>query len=338
MKKNSIILGVAILMCVFACSEKNYSSLFTTITISDNGDSILDCNVFTYSIDTLPIKSKGEYFSSVQAACLTDSNLYIIDKTGSIGSFNINTGYLEKKIRKVGHGHDEYINPVSICEDDSSIYILDFQGCSVLTYDLELNFKKRIMLKFPALDFIKVSNGFLFYNMNASDDLLHIVYTDTQGQIINSYLSYKEIGEIMLTDKLFCKGTDEEIYFSDPTTDYLYKWENDSLSPLYYIEIVNGKDRSSSKNTLNGKLNGQHIRSFFVGNQIITLFIQGGIVMANSYEQELGVSHSGIVKTNLQYPFFPVTSYKGALYGLYDTMSNDDDETTMVLVKYNIKK
>lgn len=339
MKKTNITAFFAILMCMFSCSGKNISPLSSTITISSNSENVLDCNVFTHSIDTLLIKSCGEYFSPVQAACLTDSNLYIIDKAGSIGCFNINTGCLEKKIRKVGHGTDEYINPISLCESEGLIYVLDFQGCSILTYDLKLNFKKRVKLQFPALDFIKVPNGFLLYNMNVSDDLRQIVFVDIKGRVLSSYLSNKNDKDIMLTDKFFCMDIDGGIYFSEPSTNYIYKWENNSLTPQYYIEMAIPEKKGIPKKDSNNEFNGQHIRSFVVGDQIVTLYMQDGIVLANSYKQTQKKSYSGRVKTNIPYSFFPITYYNGSLYGLYDIETNHNNNNAfMMLVKYEIKK
>lgn len=332
------VLFLSMLVCVFACSEKNLSSLSSTIAITDTEESVLESVAFISRIDTLPLNSRGEDFSSVQAACVTDSSIYIIDKMGAIGCFNIKTGHLEKKIRKVGHGNDEYVNPVSICEDDGYIYVLDFQGCAVLNYDLELNYKSRTKLEFPALDFTKTPNGFLFYNMNASGKLRRIVYTDMNGQIINSYLSKEKENNVMLADKMFCKD-EGDVYFSDPSNDCLYKWKNEDLTPLYQIEIPKKKSNSHIKGKETERFDGQYLRSFVTNNQVISLFIHGGMVLANSYKRDLGDSYSGRVKTNIPYPFFPITIHKGCLYGLYEIMGvNDVDDASIMLVKYYINK
>ena len=339
MKILNIFLFASLLVCLYACSEKNVSSLTSTISISETGENILESNVFIDKIDTLPLKNKGEHFSTVQAICVTDSNIYIIDKTGSIGCFNIKTGLLIKKIRKVGHGNDEYINPVSICEDKGYLYILDFQGCAVLIYDYKLNYIDRVKLKFPAMDFVKIPDGFLFYNMNASDQLRRIVHTNAEGVLINSFLPSEHEEDVMQTDKLFCKDNDEETYFSDFSNNCLYKWKDDNLTSLYQIEIKKTKNKRHSSKKTASSLDGRYIRSFVINNKIITLFIQDGMVLANSYNGEMIDSHSGRVQTNIPYPFFPVTSYKNNLYGIYEkTNVNNNDDVFMMLISYKIKE
>lgn len=329
----------SLFICVFACSEKNVSSLTSTISILETGENILEGNVFIDKIDTLPLKNKGEHFSTVQAICVTDSSIYIIDKTGSIGCFNIKTGCIDKKIRKVGHGNDEYINPVSICEDRGYLYVLDFQGCAVLVYDYKLNYKGRIKLEFPAMDFVKIPDGFLFYNMNASEQFRRIVHTNAKGVLINSYLSPTHEDDVMQTDKSFCKDDNGETYFSDFSNNCLYKWEDGNLTSLYQIEIKKMKNKRHSSKKASSPLDGRYIRSFVINNQIITLYIQDGMVLANSYNGEIIDSHSGRVKTNIPYPFFPITSYKKSLYGIYEKMDADNnDDVFMMLISYKIKE
>ena len=86
------------------------------------------------------------------------------------------------------HGNGKYISLHAIDVKDSTVYLLDSEAEMVLAHDLMFNFKKSFRLNFPALDFIKINDGFLFCNLNTTPELHRFVHTDNDGNIIGSYL------------------------------------------------------------------------------------------------------------------------------------------------------
>ena len=244
----------------------------------------------------------------------------------------MNTGLQEKKIKKTGHGHGEYINPTSICVDHDNVYVLDFQGSSIIVYDKNLDYKNRIQLEFPSIDFAKVPDGFLLCNMNPTNDLKRIVLIDEKGNVINSFLSTEMKEESMMTDRFFSKDDNGSVFFAEPASNIIYKWENGNVLPIYSIEfgkITNDKNASKA-NPLHGNM---HIRSFVTSQYVITLYLSE-FVLTNVYNEQKATSISGLVNTRLRHPFYPIAYYDGAFYGIYDIQN---DNKNMILIKYNIR-
>ncbi len=329
-----------ILVCIFTCSTifagcavNNQAFNGTTINISGDKNTELLIDSFVTSIDSILLQPNAiEHMGEVQDMCLSDSNAYILDKANSIWKFNLNTGLQEKKIKKTGHGHGEYINPTSICVDHDNVYVLDFQGSSIIVYDKDLDYKNRIQLEFPSIDFAKVPDGFLLCNMNPTNDLKRIVLIDEKGNVINSFLSTEMKEESMMTDRFFSKDDNGSVFFAEPASNIIYKWENGNVLPIYSIEfgkITNDKNASKA-NPLHGNM---HIRSFVTSQYVITLYLSE-FVLTNVYNEQKATSISGLVNTRLRHPFYPIAYYDGALYGIYDIQN---DNKNMILIKYNIR-
>ena len=236
-----------ILVCIFTCSTilagcavNNQTFNGTIINISGDKNTELLIDSFVTSIDSTLLQPNAiEHMGEVQDMCLSDSNAYILDKTNSIWKFNLNTGLQEKKIKKTGHGHGEYINPTSICVDHDNVYVLDFQGSSIIVYDRNLDYKNRIQLEFPSIDFAKVPDGFLLCNMNPTKNLKRIVHINEKGSVINSFLSMEMKEESMMTDRIFSKDDNGSVFFAEPASNIIYKWENGASSIKVSINSQN---------------------------------------------------------------------------------------------------
>jgi len=331
---NKIIACIFICLTILAgCTVSNQTFSGATINISGDKNTRLSIDSFVSSIDTLLIQPNAtEHMGEVQDLCITDSNTYILDKAHSIWKFNLRTGTQEKRIKNTGHGYGEYITPKSICVDQENVYVLDFQGYKILIYDKNLNYKNKIQLRFPAIDFAKLPNGYLLCNMSPSEDLKRIVYINEKGSVINSFLSTEMKEEIIMTDKIFSEDDNGNVFFTEPASNIIYKWENEEVIPVYSIEFEKAinEEKTSKTNSLQGNM---HIRSFVTSQHVITLYLSE-FILTNVYNDQKAISVSGLVNTRLRYPFYPITYYNGALYGIYDIQN---DSKNMVLIKYNIR-
>lgn len=289
-------------------------------------------------IDTVLLRpNAAEYLGQVQDISLTDTQVYILDKTNSIWIFNLETGLQEKKVNRTGHGNGEYIGLSSICVEDDSVFALDFQGSSIIIYDLNLDFKRRIRLPFPAIDFAKTPDGFLLCNMNPSEQLKRIVHIDANGTVLNSFLSTKMDEGIMMTDRIFTTDDEGTVFFSEPASSIIYKWEDGIVRPAYSFEYEKGALLEKSPVQQESKQSPQTIRSFVSLRDVITLYVSNKFVLTNIYNQETGTAKSGMIDTHLPYPFFPMVYKNKSLWGIYDrSMADPGKGPGMVLVKYQL--
>jgi len=339
MKANIKIICFFCIMCLLSCAIGKDTYIDKIITIAGDEKTIIEGDSLFSRIDTILLRPNNtEYIGQVQDVSFTDSMVYILDKTNTIWVFNLETGAQEKKVNKSGRGNGEYINLSSICVENDSVYVLDFQGLSIGIYDLDLHFKRRINLTFPSIDFAKTSDGFLLYNMNPSEQLKRIVHIDTNGKILNSFLSTEMDEMVMMTDRIFSTDDERNVFFSEPASSIVYKWDNGMVKPEYTFKYKKETFLENSQKKSNS--NPQTIRSFVASHYVISLYLLHKFVLVSLYNQENAISKSGMIDTHLHYPFFPIVYSNKSLWGIYDSHSIADNKNGfgMVLVKYQIKQ
>lgn len=321
-----------ILSIPISCKDQKTVQEVPIIQINESDGNIIDSDMFISEIDTLELLTdSNSYISQIQDICINDSNLYILDKTKSIFIFDTKTGVLKNRINRIGRGHNDLTDPKSISVSDSAVYILDFQGRCVLEHDMDLNYKKRTRINFIAMDFAKVNDGFIFYNLNANKELKRIVHTDTNGNILKSFdTSDREI-DAVLTDRIFCKSENEHIYISESFSNELLEWKNDSIATAFLFETEGKTSKSVSKTSQLIKSEGIKIqRSFVLSKYVVTQFLTKGIMFSNIYDRETGKSFSGIINTHLNYPFIPMACKDNSLIGVYES----EDMKRFVMIRY----
>ena len=91
---------------------------------------------------------------------------------------------------------------------------MDFDTKSILTYDATLNYKSSFRYGFPAMDFIKVKDGFLFLNLLATEKLHRIVHTNNLGEVQQSYLPSKMSLDMIYNETSFVRDKTGKFIFS----------------------------------------------------------------------------------------------------------------------------
>ena len=168
-----------------------------------------------------------EYIGHIKDVAGMGTSVYVLnDVMSSVAKFDGRTGLLEREISRRGNGPSEYIQPVALSADSIRLYLLDMGGLSILAYDGDLEMVRKIRLGFPALDFVKVSGGFLCYNLAVSDTLRQIVHVDESGRVKASFGPTKMKPERMYTGaKVFSTDQKGAVFCVLPFDRTVYYWE-----------------------------------------------------------------------------------------------------------------
>lgn len=243
-------------------------------------------------------------------ACVVDDNIYILDKSGNILVFNLSTEEFVGCLNARGKGRGEYAKPTAVSSDDTCVYVLDLTGLSILAYDKDLRFRRKINVGLPCLDFIKTESGFLLYNLNANEETGRIVYVDNEGKMVESFLKMPVNHNQVLPTKHLFQRYDDAVCVIDPNSNDIYAFRKEKFEKIASLVITNGENNGVSP-----------VGAYMVNDMIISQY-WSKFVMTNIYDMSTGVSHSGLVKISRSlYGFMPMTQYGKCLFGLYPDMT-----------------
>lgn len=320
------------------CREENqHEGACPVIRISDFNDKWIASDVLIDKMDSLQLHPReGVYIAEIRDFCMSDSIIYILDEMQAIHSFNTENGEWIKTIRDIGHAKSEYIEPKSIIVEGAYVYVLDFLGLKIIQYDLHLNYVSNIALNFPAVDFAKTEDGFLLFNMNANASEKLIVHVGMDGRIKDSFLSPDMEMDVMMTNKVFNKDEQGNIYVFLPMSDNVYIWEEQSLRPFCSFDfgVRKGKVRKASEMMDSNYIGALH--SVITSKHITTFFLSKGMIYTHVYGRDTKSSMAGIPRIHKEYPFFPMISHQRCLVGIYNVQGKDGDMKTMVM-RYVLK-
>lgn len=315
-----------------------------TVTINDYEDHIIRHADFAANVDSIALRTGQFFMGTVADMCLHDSVAYVIDRPGSAWAFNLPCGKLMKRIQRIGHGNGEYISLHAIDVKDSTVYLLDSEAGMVLAHDLMFNFKKSFRLNFPALDFIKIDDGFLFCNLNTTPELHRFVHTDNDGNIVGSYLPSEMEMDMISDSHVFTQDEKGNVFMYEPYSDDIYQWTTQGPQLAFrtdYGKDAHKKDAKESREISNStKIFNA---SFFVTQDyFINSFIQDH-TRYYSFKPLDKASHlQGFVDTAACIPFYPIAQYKDGLTGICHTSDLDKwkpkkDSCDAVLFIFHLK-
>ena len=328
MKKYIYFLG-AIITLLTSCAGENKSSSADTLTITIDGtkDQKIALADYISRIDSLELKTNADsYLSAIEDFCITDSSLYVLDRNKAVFRFNRMTGQQEMAASKSGHGNGEYIEPKRMVFRDKELHILDMAKNAVMIYDSEMNYKESVNISFSAFDFAIVSDGYLFYNLGASDGLKRIVYTNFSGKVLDSYLEGNGLPEVLYTNKFFSEDEEGNVYFNDPLTDDIYWWTNHQLTVFAHMDYQTNKEEEHK---------GTNTLSFLATNRmVVSSYLCDRFVLTSIYDKNSNQSASGFAMTGTRFPFMPQKVYQGHLYAIFEDPMPEQGYKTFLLI-YN---
>lgn len=314
-----LLLVFSVLLLIIACQTiDSVEQVCTRINISEKCDSAFKLSPNISLLRSTELLSSGDkHIGNVLSLCVLDSFIYVIDATNGISKFGLSDGKMRKQLRKVGKARDEYLQIQSICTDGNNLYVLDLSGMSVLMYDSDLTFKSKIKLKFPSLDFIKTEDGFLFFNLNANDDLKQIVYTDNNGKVKKSFFDSEIRLDAIMPKDIFVKGSDDKIYFSLPMSNEIYCWTGRAPKLIYrecFWDDPEGDIFADNSSELMEKIT---LSFFFITkSKVLSCYYKNNFPHYNIYDTRSSVSQSGVIDTTAMVPFFPRWQHKNLLLGV----------------------
>ncbi len=316
-----------VLSSILGCKKTQNQDTGDAIVISiDNYENrIISRTDIIATTDTVELGTGSYFMGDVSTVCVSDTMVYVLDRANAIWAFRYPSGDFVKRIQKVGHGNGEYISVRSMVLNDSLLYLLDPDTRTVLTYDIELNYKSSFHYGFPALDFIKIEDGFLFLNLIATNELHRIIRTDDHGKIQQSYLPSDMSLDMIYSEKSFIQNTKGEIFIFPPFSNEIYQWTSEG--PILKYKTDFGKNnrkedvKSSHEITVSQKAFNTHF--FFVGNHIVNRFIYKDKGYFSFYDLDKKAQYQGMVDTTDIIPFVPQWQSKHGLIGIVPTIDYD---------------
>lgn len=307
------------LICIFSllisCASSN--------TIDDNGILAIKVDAFSEGNDMLKLDSMLVKVDtamliipdtiisySVEDACVIDDYIYILDQSNNIIVFDLTTKKCVNIINAVGKGHGECTKPIAITSDHNNIYILDMMGLVILSYNKNMEFKEKVKIGYPCIDFEKTESGFLLYNLNSNNEVGRIIVTDNMGKKVDDFLKIPACTKKSLPTKHLFQKYNNVVCILDPYTSDLFLYEDNTFKQI--ASLISCKDEDDTVNP---------VSAFFVKNKIISQY-WSKFVMTSIFDKVSGTYKSGLADiNNSQYGFMPIIQRNEVLYGIYPDMN-----------------
>lgn len=208
----------------------------------------------------------------------------------------------------------------------------------ILILDNNLNYINSVRIPVPAMDFAIIPEGFLLYNLNAKENDGIIMSITTDGQLKDNYIPSDGIPDLILSQHLFTE-TAKGILTLPPMRNELYEYnfKNDSVNCQYKYEFSNMKSVSEGHESLPDIQNAV-ILAFETERYLISNFYFNQIIGTCVHDKRKNVTTSGLIKTDLPYPFTPMTTKDDILFSLCERSYISEDSPRYIILKYYLKK
>ena len=315
-----------------------------TIHIEDYENKIIPRPAVISSIDTIALNTCGNFMGDIKTVCISDSMVYVLDRANAVWAFKFPSGDFVKRIRNVGHGNGEYVSAWAMTLGDSLLFLMDFDTKSILAYDAVLNYKSSFRYGFPAMDFIKVKDGFLFLNLLATEKLHRIVHTNNLGEVQQSYLPSKMSLDMIYNESSFVRDKNGEVYIFPPFSNEIYRWTSGGPKPVFRTDFGRNtaKDNVKSSYDITESERAFNTGFFIVDHHIINNFYHSGKTYYSFYNMKNGRQHQGYADTTEGLPFAPRWQSSNGLIGYiltndYDKWQPQKDSCDAALFVFHLK-
>ncbi|MDE5561832.1 MAG: 6-bladed beta-propeller [Bacteroidaceae bacterium] len=321
--------AAGITVCVFvalftSCAHRHDNPMDNAceILVVDYDGNTFDTESVFPQRDTLSLVPKdGVVLSEVVDLCVSPQHIYVLDANHSLSCYDRMSGEMLKYVRAIGHGTGEYIMPRAVCTKGDEVYLLYERACNV--YDVGLNFKRKVSIDLIPLDFIKVDGGFLFCNLAPSENLKRLVYTDDDGNVIDSYLSSTLLIDAVMSTHCFFADEHSDVYFAEPSSDELYLWDGQGVE-LCYRSVIENSFEGKPQATSEKEGYAYNTKWFRLGNKVVNSFLYLGNRYYNVYDTTTRASVVGQVDVTENIPFAPYWQWNDCLFGAY----HEDDASS----------
>jgi hypothetical protein len=210
---------------------------------------------------------------------LSDSSIYVLDKTQrSILIFD-SSGKFKKKLSKIGKGPGEYVNLADFnVEDDGVIEVLS--NYKIIVYDSSFNLKDEIILPDVAHFFYRLDKeNFALYHLQAGKRFT--IYNSKISKITYSGIESPKYSRLMPVNPYYSPFSSfgDKIFLKSPFTNRLYKVTSKGLEkhytfysdfPIDLSDLPRDKDRKFYFEAYLNQTSPYVLTGFFCKNYIQT--------------------------------------------------------------------
>ncbi len=315
-----------------------------TIHIKDYENKTIPRPAVISNIDTIELDTHGYFMSDIKTVCISDTMAYVADRANTVWAFKYPSGDFVRRIRNVGHGNGEYASAWTLALGDSLLYVMDFESRSILAYDATLNYKSSFRYGFPALDFIKVKDGFLFLNLSATDNLHRVVHTNDRGEVQQSYLPSEMSLDMIYNEISFVRDKNGEVYIFPPFSNAIYRWTSEGPKPVFRTDFGKNAAEEDVKSSYDITESGKAFNTgfFIVDNHLVNRFFHSEKNYFSIYDMEKGIQHIVTTDTTEVIPFAPQWQSANGLIGNilttdYDKWRPQKDSCDAALFVFHLK-
>lgn len=335
----SILSVISLFLLLSSCQNTlDTQTAARIIHIADFSGKTLDRQRHFPLTRSLALKEGAQgYIGQIKDICAIDSNLYLLDAARlSLASFSLQDGKLQNRVRSLGNGPLEYILPMALTSDAHHVYLLDMSGMSIIVYDKFLRAQRKIALTFPCVDFIKMDDGFLCYNLAPAEASGPLVFIDREGKVLESFqVNHRQLS-VMTGGKIFTRNVREDVFMLPPFSHTVYRWNRQKKQPEEYIRLDFG-----NKN-LPEEMHGENLNPLeepyalpthcFVGKERVLCSFLYGKQRYYTLSAPGGEVRTGVAVSPSQVPFFPQWQVGDILAGTCSTQGNTGQDGEVLLL------
>lgn len=240
--KQFLILSLGVLL--FSCTESNTNKMgrieFEGLKTFPEREKIImeDLNV---SIKPIRLETNDACLLG-KITHLEDVDYFWIVADRQVYKFNKNGSFVGK-IGQKGQGPAEYVAPQKIQIDSNLkiVYVMDYLGRKIVTYDYSGNFLKSLPLPEDySLNNMVLNNGNLFLLSNNNSIMPDLFSCNIETGKIDT-ISYREraMGQEAFAGNTYMYNIEGDTYLYHYFNDTVYSFKNNKLIPAYLLDLGN---------------------------------------------------------------------------------------------------
>ncbi|WP_294068409.1 6-bladed beta-propeller [Proteiniphilum sp. UBA1028] len=241
-----IIIG-GMLLFLSSCIENNKTKIKKDDRVYVNMDvanlKIFDIKNIADSAKYIPLETNNQsLITSISKLYVKDDSIIIFDRKNKNILLFDEEGKFIRKIGEKGSGPSEYIefNDIYYDFDANKIYAFERFQSKMFVYLLNGNIDEIINSRFSFNSFIKTKKGFWIYSCfkNNNPSKFNLIYSDNKlSKIENGFFPQKDFVNIT-NETCFSEDNDHNKYFYYPTSNIIYKLNNNKVEPFVEINFI----------------------------------------------------------------------------------------------------